>query len=32
MTKRSGPAGDSTRSVHGGEREHRDSDAVTTPI
>jgi len=25
-------SGDSTRAVHGGEREHRDSDAVTTPI
>jgi cystathionine gamma-synthase len=35
MSRRaSGPAGqgDSTRSVHGGERLHRDSDAVTTPI
>ncbi|MEB2346363.1 MAG: aminotransferase class I/II-fold pyridoxal phosphate-dependent enzyme [Deltaproteobacteria bacterium] len=31
---RSGPAGagDSTRSVHGGEREHRESDALTTPL
>jgi len=33
----SGPAGpggpgDSTRSVHGGEREHRESDAIATPI
>jgi len=31
-----GPAleqpGDSTRAVHGGERDHRESDAVTTPI
>ena len=25
-------AGDSTRSVHGGEREHRESDAITTPL
>ena len=24
--------GDSTRAVHGGERKHRDSSAVTTPI
>jgi cystathionine gamma-synthase len=32
MTKRSGSSGDSTRSVHGGEREHRDAAAVTTPI
>jgi cystathionine gamma-synthase len=27
-----GPRGDSTRSVHGGERERRESDAVPTPI
>ena len=26
------PSGDSTRSVHGGERQYRDSHAVTTPI
>jgi cystathionine gamma-synthase len=26
------PPGDSTRSVHGGEREHHDSPALTTPI
>ena len=32
MTKRRGSAGDSTRAVHGGEREHRESDSVTTPI
>lgn len=25
-------AGDSTRAVHGGERDHRESDALTTPI
>jgi cystathionine gamma-synthase len=31
MTERR-PPGDSTRSVHGGEREHQQSDAVTTPI
>ena len=30
--KRPGSPGDSTRAVHGGERDHRDSDAVTTPI
>jgi cystathionine gamma-synthase len=30
MNKR--PPGDSTRAVHGGEREHQRSDAVTTPI
>lgn len=36
--RRTGPGpgeagrGDSTRSVHGGEREHRESDALTTPI
>jgi cystathionine gamma-synthase len=30
MSKR--PKGDSTRAVHGGEREHQRSDAVTTPI
>jgi cystathionine gamma-synthase len=30
MSKR--PKGDSTRAVHGGEREHQQSDAVTTPI
>ena len=29
---RSGSPGDSTRSVHGGERAFRESDAVTTPI
>ena len=32
MRKRSGSSGDSTISVHGGEREHRESSAVTTPI
>ena len=35
MAKRSGrdhPAGDSTRSVHGGERDRPLSDALTTPI
>ncbi len=40
MSERSGdgesrdktPSGPSTRSVHGGERQHRDSHAVTTPI
>jgi cystathionine gamma-synthase len=32
MTKRRGSAGDSTRAVHGGEREQRETDAVTTPI
>ena len=32
MSKRDGSPGDSTRSVHGGERQHRDTDAVTTPI
>ena len=26
------PSGDSTRAVHGGERQHRDSHAVTTPL
>ena len=26
------PRGDSTRSVHGGEREHQASEAITTPI
>ncbi len=26
------PSGSSTRAVHGGERQHRDSHAVTTPI
>ena len=30
MTER--PPGDSTRAVHGGERKHQKSDAVTTPI
>ena len=32
MTKRRGPAGDSTRSVHGGERDHQQTSALTTPI
>ncbi|HEY5657797.1 MAG TPA: aminotransferase class I/II-fold pyridoxal phosphate-dependent enzyme [Myxococcota bacterium] len=32
MTKRPESVGDSTRAVHGGEREHHTSDAVTTPI
>jgi cystathionine gamma-synthase len=32
MTKRPAPAGDSTRSVHGGEREHQQTSAITTPI
>jgi cystathionine gamma-synthase len=34
MTKRRGPRGDSTRAVHGGEREGRPrvSDALTTPV
>jgi cystathionine gamma-synthase len=33
MSKRPDPpSGDSTRAVHGGERAHRDTDAVTTPI
>jgi cystathionine gamma-synthase len=32
MTKRSGSIGDSTRAVHGGEREHQTSDAITVPI
>ena len=32
MTKRPASAGDSTRSVHGGEREHQATDALTTPI
>ena len=32
MSKRSGSAGDSTRSVHGGERAHQQTDALTTPI
>jgi cystathionine gamma-synthase len=32
MSKRPDPAGDSTRAVHGGERSHRVTDAVTTPI
>ncbi|MGH0032882.1 MAG: trans-sulfuration enzyme family protein [Myxococcota bacterium] len=27
-----GPRGDSTRSVHGGERDHQATDAITTPI
>jgi cystathionine gamma-synthase len=32
MTKRPGPPGDSTRAVHGGERERPESSALTTPI
>ncbi|MDH5565693.1 MAG: PLP-dependent transferase, partial [Myxococcales bacterium] len=32
MTKRPESSGDSTRAVHGGERAHQTSDAVTTPI
>lgn len=32
MTKRRESMGDSTRSVHGGEREHQQTDAITTPI
>jgi cystathionine gamma-synthase len=33
MSKRPDPpSGDSTRAVHGGERAHRETDAVTTPI
>jgi len=32
MAKGPNRAGDSTRSVHGGERDHQISDAVTTPI
>ncbi len=32
MTERRNPAGDSTRSVHAGERDQRESDAVPTPI
>jgi cystathionine gamma-synthase len=32
MAKTRERAGDSTRAVHGGERDHRISDAVTTPI
>jgi len=32
MSKRPGPSGDSTRAVHGGERDHQATDAVTTPI
>jgi cystathionine gamma-synthase len=32
MTKRTESIGDSTRAVHGGEREHQTSEAVTTPI
>ncbi len=32
MTRKPGDPGDSTRSVHGGERQHQGSDAVTTPI
>jgi len=32
MGKTPDPKGDSTRSVHGGERDHQVSDAVTTPI
>jgi cystathionine gamma-synthase len=30
--RRSGKPGDSTRAVHGGERDHRDGDALITPI
>ena len=32
MTKRTESIGDSTRAVHGGEREHQTSESVTTPI
>ena len=32
MTKRTESIGDSTRAVHGGEREYQTSEAVTTPI
>ncbi len=32
MSKRPDPPGDSTRAVHGGERAHQATDAVTTPI
>ncbi len=32
MARKPGGPGDSTRSVHGGERQHQNSDAVTTPI
>jgi len=32
MTKTRERAGDSTRAVHGGERDHQISDAITTPI
>ncbi len=32
MSKRPGSAGDSTRAVHGGERAHQATDAITTPI
>ena len=32
MSKRPDPPGDSTRAVHGGERAHQTTDAVTTPI
>jgi cystathionine gamma-synthase len=32
MTKRPSAAGDSTRSVHGGEREHQSTSALTMPI
>jgi cystathionine gamma-synthase len=32
MTKRRESVGDSTRSVHGGEREHQQTEAITTPI
>jgi cystathionine gamma-synthase len=32
MTKRTESVGDSTRAVHGGEREHQTSESVTTPI
>jgi cystathionine gamma-synthase len=32
MARKPGGPGDSTRSVHGGERQHQSSDSVTTPI
>lgn len=32
MTKRREPRGASTRAVHGGEREHQQTEAITTPI
>ena len=32
MIKRPDSAGDSTRSVHGGERDHQETTALTTPI